>query len=341
MIEERINLANEEANYHAFHLSEHFLRYKAISAICTGKKILDFSCGEGYGSHILANAGAESVTGVDISAAAVARAQSLFGSDKVRFICTAAESITNTFRDEQFDAIVSMETIEHVADPVGMLRAIKKMLKQDGMIILSCPNDLAHPEINNQYHLRKYTFSEFKSMAENILGTASSAYIGTPVHGHAIINAGDTPTAGTRALDILNSSQLTGTTWLSPSQQNILPTTASCSYYILIWNGKINTPSTCISYQSLSGAIDPWFQLETLSLENKRLTDIEIGSIRLKDQFNILQEENMRLGIALIAERERNLQNNSSAVISAHFSKWGRRQKKWANSIKKRLSILK
>lgn len=340
MVEERMNLTSEDADYHAFHLSEHFLRYKTISSLCIGKKILDFSCGEGYGSYILANAGAHSVTGVDISTTAIERAQSLFGSNKVRFTCTGAESITNVFGDEQFDVIISLETIEHVTDPIGMLHSIKKLLKQNGTIIMSCPNDFAHPQIKNPYHQKKYTFSEFKDMAEGIFGAVSCSYLGTPVHGHAILEANNLPPAGIRALDILNSAEFNGPAWVSPPQPNITPTTATCSYYLLIWNGEIDTPSTCVSYQSLSGAIDPWFQLEFLSKENKRLAGAELDSIRLNGQLKILQEENLRLGIALINERDRNSSKNAPAAITIPVSKWEKRRKKWMNSIKKRLPTL-
>lgn len=364
MIEERMNVSDENSRYHAFHLSEHFLRYQTIAALCKGKKVLDFSCGEGYGSYLLARNGALSVTGVDISETAICNAQSLFNQQNIRFVRTSAESIEDTLKGENFDVIVSLETIEHVTSPVAMLRAIKSLVKKDGIIVMSCPNDYAHPGISNPYHLKKYSYDEFKDTTESILGPASNTYIGTPLHGHAILNSEHAAALGENALSILQTAASSGINWISPSQREIYPDRNTCSYYLLVWNGALETPSTCSSYQSLYGAIDPWHQIDALTSEIRRLSAFESSAASIQDQLKIQQDENLRIGTALALAREsqsqleqshRVLQEENfrlgvalanarnlaaevcSTALSVPLTKWEKRRKKWANSVKKRL----
>lgn len=335
MIEERMNVSDENARYHAFHLSEHFLRYQTIAALCKGKKVLDFSCGEGYGSYIIAKNGALSVTGVDISEAAISNARSMFNQENIRFVQTSAESIENTFKGEDFDVIVSLETIEHVTEPVVMLQAIKSLIKKGGIIVMSCPNDYAHPGISNPYHLKKYSFAEFKETTEAVLGPASNTYIGTPLHGHAILNSEHATALGENALSILKTTTSSGVNWVSPSQREIYPDRNTCSYYLLVWNGALETPSTCASYQSLFGAIDPWHQIDALSAETRRLSEFEGNVVSLQEQLKIQQEENLRLGTALALARN-TVAETSSKALSVPLTKWEKRRKKWANSLQKR-----
>ena len=52
---------------------EHYHRYAVAAEWVKGRKVLDAACGEGYGSHWLAQR-ADSVTGIDVSAEAIAHA---------------------------------------------------------------------------------------------------------------------------------------------------------------------------------------------------------------------------------------------------------------------------
>ena len=57
---------------------EHWARYAFALEFAQGKRVLDAACGEGFGSALLARTARE-VTGVDISAQAVAHAQARYG----------------------------------------------------------------------------------------------------------------------------------------------------------------------------------------------------------------------------------------------------------------------
>src|SRR5213076_686388 len=59
--------------------AEHRVRYRWAAMAAEGRAVLDAGCGAGYGSAILADAGARSVTGLDIDRGAVAGAASSYG----------------------------------------------------------------------------------------------------------------------------------------------------------------------------------------------------------------------------------------------------------------------
>ena len=58
---------------------EHWHRYAFAQSFAHGKRVLDAACGEGYGSAMLARAGAE-VLGVDVDAQTVCHARARYGA---------------------------------------------------------------------------------------------------------------------------------------------------------------------------------------------------------------------------------------------------------------------
>jgi 2-polyprenyl-6-hydroxyphenyl methylase/3-demethylubiquinone-9 3-methyltransferase len=104
-----------------------------------GLRILDIGCGGGLLSEPMARLGA-TVVGADaaeknISVAQVHAEQSGLEID-YRF--TTAEALADA--GEQFDVILNMEVIEHVADPLAFLEACRTLLKPKGMMICSTLN---------------------------------------------------------------------------------------------------------------------------------------------------------------------------------------------------------
>lgn len=104
-----------------------------------GLRILDIGCGGGLLSEPMARLGAE-VVGADaaernIPVAAIHAEQSGLSID---YRHTSAEDLAAA--GEQFDAVLNMEVIEHVADPLAYLRACHDLLKPGGLMICSTIN---------------------------------------------------------------------------------------------------------------------------------------------------------------------------------------------------------
>jgi ubiquinone/menaquinone biosynthesis C-methylase UbiE len=116
---------------------EQLHRYAIAKNYVANLRVLDLACGEGYGTALLAEAAAH-VTGVDINAAAVSRAQTRYTtSDRLYFKVGDGEALP--LKSGSMDVIVSFRTSEHVPDPHKLLVEIKRVLKKGGLLILSLP----------------------------------------------------------------------------------------------------------------------------------------------------------------------------------------------------------
>ncbi len=103
----------------------------------TGKRALDIGCGAGLVAEPLARLGAH-VTAIDAApeSIAVAQAHAAQMGLEIDYRACGVEALD----EAPFDLITSLEVIEHVTDPALFLRAIAKLLKPDGLFILSTPN---------------------------------------------------------------------------------------------------------------------------------------------------------------------------------------------------------
>ena len=125
-------------------------------------KILDAACGVGYGSVILGSSKTDvEVTGVDIDAAAISYASDRYGSSSINFLHS---DISDLEEHLQFDAIVSLETIEHVSNPVATIENFWKLLRQNGIFVLSVP---VTPSVDvNPHHLTDFSVSSIRKMIQ-------------------------------------------------------------------------------------------------------------------------------------------------------------------------------
>ena len=158
---ERLDFSADTA-YNATEAAIHLNRYAMAKPFCKGATVLDAACGEGYGSYLMKSWGAKNVEGIDISSDAIAFAKNQFKSEGLQYSLHTVEILP--FEDNYFDLVVSLETMEHLENPELFLKEIKRVVKPDGVVILSCPNDNYYFEkdkIKNPFHKQAYTFFEF------------------------------------------------------------------------------------------------------------------------------------------------------------------------------------
>lgn len=140
--------------------TEHRQRYEFFAPRCHGLRVLDAACGVGYGSRLLAERGAASVTAIDISAEAIECAQKQFPHPKVEFIAADATRLSGMGRE--YDAAVSFETIEHLDDPESLIREVRRSLAPGGFFVCSTPNrEYERRGASNPYHLCEWSYQEF------------------------------------------------------------------------------------------------------------------------------------------------------------------------------------
>ena len=104
-----------------------------------GLRILDIGCGGGLLSEPMARLGAD-VVGADAAPRniPVAQVHAEAAGLKIDYRHTTAEDLAAA--GEQFDVILNMEVVEHVADPLAYLTACQMLLKPKGLMICSTLN---------------------------------------------------------------------------------------------------------------------------------------------------------------------------------------------------------
>lgn len=123
--------------------------YEMAAKTVRDKRVLDMACGAGYGSHLLKNAGASHVVGVDLSAETIAYATQRYGCPGIDFITHDAERFSSP---ERFDVAVSYETIQCLPSPENFLGNLHKLLLPGGTLFASIPLGKS-PLDPTQHHL--------------------------------------------------------------------------------------------------------------------------------------------------------------------------------------------
>jgi len=143
----------------------HLAVYEWIAERCRGLDVVDMACGEGYGSAVLARRAAR-VTGVDANPEAHEHARLRYSAPGVSFVRDLIDSYS-----EPCDAVVFLQTIEHVPDPAAVLAHIRGMLRTGGTAYVSTPNVLTlaaegAQRSDNPWHVREYRSEEFRALCE-------------------------------------------------------------------------------------------------------------------------------------------------------------------------------
>lgn len=151
-----------------FAQSEHLARYLFATSYAKGL-ILDVAAGSGYGSSILAKSESNYVVSSDLDTIALSYGKRVFRRENVDAVCCHAEYLP--FRNASFDAIVSIETLEHLREPSSFLKEANRVMKPSRLMILSTPNkNVTSPVLSaplNPHHFKEYELRESMQMLEN------------------------------------------------------------------------------------------------------------------------------------------------------------------------------
>ncbi len=120
--------------------------------------ILDAGCGYGYGSNYIAQQSGNTVVGVDNDPKAINYAKKNYKRNNLTFMY---QDIMELTFNQKFDAIVSLEVLEHMLHPQYYIEKVAGMLKPKGQFLLATPNRsyTEHFYINgksiNFYHINE------------------------------------------------------------------------------------------------------------------------------------------------------------------------------------------
>ncbi|MGO9902104.1 MAG: class I SAM-dependent methyltransferase [Solirubrobacteraceae bacterium] len=143
----------------------HLAVYEWIAKRVAGRRVLDMACGEGYGAAAMARTAA-SVVGLDANLEAHEHARLRYRTSNLTF---ERGMVENWGEPGSFDAVVFLQTIEHVFDPPAVLAHHRSLLAPGGSFYVSTPNLLTiapkgAEKSANPWHIREYRAAEFQRL---------------------------------------------------------------------------------------------------------------------------------------------------------------------------------
>ncbi len=150
---------------------EHLHRYKFAKEFVKDKAVLDLACGEGYGSFLLSSS-AKKVLGIDIDSETIKHASLKYLKDNLKFISGSMTNIPLS-GEKIFDIIVCFEAVEHIKEQEQFIKEVKRLVKEDGILIISTPNTYIYSQksdyniFKNPFHLKEMGYEKFSGLLKN------------------------------------------------------------------------------------------------------------------------------------------------------------------------------
>jgi len=109
-----------------------------------GARVLEFGCASGYMSQALRDRRGATVVGVELDA----EAAQLAAPYTERLLVGDAEELDleTELGGERFDAILFADVLEHLRDPAALLKRVRPLVAENGVVIASIPN-VAHASV--------------------------------------------------------------------------------------------------------------------------------------------------------------------------------------------------
>ena len=139
----------------------------AVRWLTRPSQVLEAGMGEGYGAALLAAAGHE-VTGIDYDAVTVRHAARRYPQLRV----IRGNVVALPFPNASFDAVVSLQVIEHLWDQPGFVAECARVLRPGGTLVISTPNrltfspgyDPTRDTPRNPFHTREFSDTELADL---------------------------------------------------------------------------------------------------------------------------------------------------------------------------------
>ena len=174
VIEEHYQNSREDYLIYLFHLATYNFARKYIQEKC----VLDYGCGSGYGSALIAN-DCKQIICIDIASDAIAYAKDHYQAHNLSYeTVKPADEASLPFTGAIFDTVLSFQVIEHIGDVQPYLSEIHRVLKPGGVLVLSTPDRTGRlfpfQKPWNMWHIKEYST---KDLARTLKKYFSSIHI--------------------------------------------------------------------------------------------------------------------------------------------------------------------
>lgn len=144
-------------------------RYKRAIDLCQrkGGLWLDAACGSGYGTRMISKV-ADYAIGIEIDPITTKYAKKYYSNSNIQF---RVGDINNLEFDiaNMLDVVIGLEVIEHVVDCIPFLKRVYKILKPNGIAIVTTPiSEKGGANPLNKYHLNELTQEQFVKITSEI-----------------------------------------------------------------------------------------------------------------------------------------------------------------------------
>ncbi len=159
----RKNIEGSQTAPEALLHERHVLAYEyTLEHLKPGDRVLEIGHGDGYGLHMLSQK--TDIVGLDIDPEIVAHAKSKYGD---KFFHKYDGSHV-PFEDRTFNAVCLFQVIEHIQDDLAILKEIRRVLNDGGVLYLTTPNRVMRVPYGekpwNEEHVREYYPEELKQV---------------------------------------------------------------------------------------------------------------------------------------------------------------------------------
>ncbi len=163
----------------------HRQRYEYVAPLASGCRVIDIGCGVGYGTQMLASAGARSVLAIDRSPHALTYAAHHYDHPAIRW--HESDFFAHEWNRDSADLIVCLEVFEHVENPARLMSLMVDALDENGRVVISTPNRTYYSpdgEPGYVHHVREYEIDEFQALLGAFFGEVT--IVGQGIHNGAL-----------------------------------------------------------------------------------------------------------------------------------------------------------
>ena len=280
--------ARSDAGLIRYHLASGYVRPR--------DRVLDVECGLGYGGRVIqANTRADKISGIDGSERAIEYAKKSFSNDRDHRVVYELGMLPDallSFADGSVDLITSFETLEHVSDPVALLREFHRVLTPGGRILVSVQNHWSDEssEGPNPYHLHVYDWCRIKTEIEEFF-TLEAAYAQTatrckvPALG---ANVWERRGRLLRQVDIAESAPMDCEWWLMVGMKS--PVESSSGYKERVFQNIAGTGHPSIRYGDFFSS--PWLMHSMVNISHRLRGRKALGDLCLSVLKGFLPDSN-------------------------------------------------